>query len=58
MNVRYNNLIGASIPLILAGGMFIGAINHPETEIIQKNERVNVESQQVKEAENDSSKRA
>lgn len=49
MNVRYNNLIGASIPLILAGGMFIGAINHPETEIIQKNERVNVESQQVKE---------
>ena len=46
MNVRYNNLIGASIPLILAGGMFIGAINHPETE---KNERINVESQQVKE---------
>ena len=46
MNVRYNNLIGASIPLLLLGGMFIGAINHPETE---KNERINVESQQVKE---------
>ena len=49
MNVRYNNLIGASIPLILMSGMLIGAINHPETNPTQKNERINVESQQVKE---------
>lgn len=36
MNITYNNLIGASMPLILLGGLLLGAINNPEMEVKQK----------------------
>lgn len=49
MNIRYNNLIVASIPLILVGGMLIKAINQPEMETMQKVGATSSESQQPEE---------
>ena len=49
MNIRYSNLIRASIPLILAGGMLIKAINYPEMETMQKVGATSSESQQLEE---------
>ena len=36
MNIRYSNLIGASIPVILVGGMFLGAMKSPIIDDAQK----------------------
>lgn len=40
MNIRYSKLIGASIPLILLGGMLIGAMKSPVIDDLQKSDTV------------------
>ncbi len=40
MNIRYSKLIGASIPLVLLGGMLIGAMKSPVIDDLQKSDTV------------------